>query len=146
MWVALACENQGWLSSLKTGEGTAAIGPLSIDLVSTWLQNLPISWQMTVLSILGVTYSWYSLTAAICILFVISGCSVPNIPHLRDSREKEWIKIKGSCIICKGGLYGQVTQDGSFLALCISPVWPVPALPMPYSQNWPSYLLAPGIN
>ena len=54
MWVALACENQGWLSSLKTGEGTAAIGPLSIDLVSTWLQNLPISWQMTVLSILGV--------------------------------------------------------------------------------------------
>lgn len=77
---------------------------------------------MTVLSILGVTYSGYSLAAAICILFVLSGCSVPNIPHLRDSTEEEWAKIKGSCVIFKSGVYGQATQDGCFLAVCISPV------------------------
>ena len=41
-------------------------------------------------------------------------------------------------------MYGQATQDGCSLALCISPAQPMPASPIPYSHDWPSYILAPG--
>ena len=50
-------KTKGGLAFLITGRGTAAIDSLSIDPVSTWLQNLPTSWQMAVLSVLGILFT-----------------------------------------------------------------------------------------
>ena len=47
-------KTKGGLTFLVTGRDTAAIDSLSIDPRSAYLQNLPTSWQMTILSILGI--------------------------------------------------------------------------------------------
>ena len=41
-------------------------------------------------------------------------------------------------------MYGQTTQDGRSLILWISTLGPVPASPLSYSQDCPSYILASG--
>lgn len=46
-------KSMGGLTFLINGQEAGTIDSLSTDLVNTWILNLPISWQMTVLSILG---------------------------------------------------------------------------------------------
>ena len=65
------------LTFLLTGQDIAAIDSLSIDPVSAWLQNLPTSWQVKVLTryltldalylLMFVLYLWYMVAVSLYI-------------------------------------------------------------------------------
>ena len=83
----------------------------------------------------------FSLAAAVCAVFVVSGCSARYIPDPRKVPEEGWVKSVGLCRVCKGGVYGWATQDGYSLALCASPVGPGPVSHTPtHTTDFPLYL------
>lgn len=86
-------KSRGGLTFLITGQDTATINSLSVDLVIPWLQNLPASWQMTVQSILGV--SFLILFDFYCfVLYFWHMVALPSyVTDHRDLMEDGWAKI-----------------------------------------------------
>ena len=88
-----------------------------------------------------VSHSWCSLSAGICIVFVVYGCSVPL--HIwAQGYHRSWGNEQDSvlCRVCTGRMCDQATWGG-----CTSPAKPMPALPDTYWHHWPSHILTSAV-
>lgn len=85
-------KTRGVLTLLVTGQGAAASDSLSTDPVSAWLQHLPTSWQMTVLSILGILFLILWLRLSVLYVWNLAAVHL-YIRESRDMAEEGWAKI-----------------------------------------------------